>query len=75
MFRQKPYGTIVEGSVGYQDDTHQASQMMIVDNNKGCEEKSLLILNENSMKLLTPFSGIMDKRTKWSWNIFMFCPY
>ena len=61
LFREKPYGTIVEGSMGYQDDTHQTSQMLILDNSKGCEEKSLLISKGKSTEMLTPFSGITDK--------------
>ena len=61
MFREKPYGTIVEGSVGYQDDTHK-SKVMILDNSKECEEKSLLVFKGKSTEMLTPFSGIMDKQ-------------
>ena len=61
MFREKSYGTIVEGSMGYQDDTHQTSQMLILENSKGCEEKNLLISKGKSTEMLTPFSGIIDK--------------
>ena len=59
--REKPYGTIVEGSVGYQEDTyHHASQ--VVFDSKKCDEKTLLVPNndvggEKSMDMLTPFSG------------------
>ena len=59
IFREKPYGTIVEGSVGYQEDSHHASQVLLIDDsNKKFDEKSLLIPNGKSAELLTPFSGM-----------------
>ena len=59
ILREKPYGTIVEGSVGYQEDSHHVSQVLLIDDrNKKFDEKSLLIPNGKSTELLTPFSGM-----------------
>lgn len=64
--REKPYGTIVEGSVGYQEDSHHASQVLLIDDsNKKFDEKSLLIPNGKSTEMLTPFSGTSLSISVW----------
>ena len=61
----KPYGTIKEGWVGYQNDSYNASQVLSSYSKNYDEETTQLIASADSIssiKLLTPYSGKRRKK-------------
>eukprot|EP00111_Clytia_hemisphaerica_P017865 TCONS_00052845-protein len=55
----RPYGTIMEGSVGYQQDSYSASSHLVfnIKNNKEDEKTLLLPIQPTREEHLTPYSG------------------